>query len=316
MKKLIFNNGDTMPALGLGTWQAPRGEVGQAVREAIRIGYRHIDCAAIYGNEKEVGEALQSAFEAGEVRREELWITSKLWNTKHEKAKVRPALEKTLADLRLDYLDLYLIHWPVVLKDIVPHVPNQFVPLDEMPIADTWEGMEDCLEAGLTRHIGVSNFSIKKLKKLLETARRRPAMNQVEMHPLLAQNELLTFCRAEKIHLTAYCPLGRPGSADVPANAPDLLGDPSVKAIAEQHECTPAQVVLAWAMERSTAPIPKSTNPRRLAENFASQSIVLTADDIASLNALDRHYRYVDGSFWVIPGGPYTLDNLWDERED
>jgi alcohol dehydrogenase (NADP+) len=171
MKKLVFKNGDTMPALGLGTWQAPRGEVGQAVREAIRIGYRHIDCAAIYGNEKEIGEALQAAFKAGEVQREELWITSKLWNTRHGQANVRPALEKTLADLQLDYLDLYLIHWPVAMKHVVPHIPNQFIPLEEQPIADTWLGMEAVLDAGLTRHIGVSNFSVKKLKKLLETAR-------------------------------------------------------------------------------------------------------------------------------------------------
>lgn len=311
MKKLIFKNGDTMPALGLGTWQAPRGEVGQAVRAAIRCGFRHIDCAAIYGNEKEIGEALQATFEAGEVRREELWITSKLWNTHHGNANVRPALEKTLADLRLDYLDLYLIHWPVVQDGSMQ--PPSFVPLEQQPIADTWEGMEDCLDAGLARHIGVSNFSIKKLKKLLETARHRPEMNQVEMHPLLAQNELVAFCGAEKVHVTGYTPLGRPASSDRPANAPELLESPVVKAIAEQRNCTPAQVVLAWAMERGISPIPKSTNPKRIAENFASQNVALTANDMASLNTLDRHYRYVDGTFWTKPGGPYTLANLWDE---
>ena len=302
-----------MPALGLGTWQAPKGEVGEAVREAIRCGYRHIDCAAIYGNEREIGEALQAAIEAGEVRRDELWITSKLWNTHHGHANVRPAIEKTLADLRLDYLDLYLIHWPVAMKYMVPHVPNQFIPLEEQPIADTWQGMEEVLEAGLTRHIGVSNFSIKKLKQLLETARHRPEMNQVEMHPLLAQNELKAFCEAEKIHMTAYTPLGRPASSDRPADAPELLEGPVVMAIAEQQKCTPAQVVLAWAMERGTSPVPKSTNPKRLKENLASQTVALTEADMASLNALDRHYRYVDGSFWVVPGGPYSLENLWDE---
>lgn len=313
MKKLIFQNGDAMPALGLGTWQAPRGEVGEAVREAIRCGYRHIDCAAIYGNEKEIGEALQAAFEAGEVRREELWVTSKLWNTKHERHKVRPALEKTLSDLRLDYLDMYLIHWPVAMKEMVPHVRNQFLALEEQPIADTWLGMEEVLEAGLTRHIGVSNFSIKKLKKLLETARHRPEMNQVEMHPFLAQKALKTFCEAEKIHMTGYCPIGRPGSSDVPKNAPHLLDNPVVTGIAGQHNCTSAQVVLAWVMERGTSPIPKSTNPKRLAENLASQNVALTELDMEALNGLDRHFRYVDGSIWVVPGGPYTLENLWDE---
>jgi len=313
MKKLIFQNHDAMPALGLGTWQAPKGEVGEAVREAIRIGYRHIDCAAVYGNEKEIGEALEAAFQAGDVRREELWITSKLWNNRHGHANVRPAIEKTLADLRLDYLDLYLIHWPVPMKYVVPHVPNQFLTLDEQPIADTWLGMEEVLEAGLTRHIGVSNFSIKKLESLLEVARHNPEVNQVEMHPLLAQNLLCRFCEAEKIHMTAYTPLGRPASSDRPANAPELLESPVVTAIAEQHQCTPAQVVLAWAMERGTSPIPKSTNPKRLQENFASQNVELTAADMAAMNMLDRHFRYVDGSFWVVEGGPYTLKNLWDE---
>jgi len=313
MKKLIFLNHDAMPALGLGTWQAPKGEVGDAVREAIRCGYRHIDCAAVYGNEKEIGEALQAAFRAGEVRREELWITSKLWNNRHGHHNVRPAIEKTLADLRLDYLDLYLIHWPVPMQYLVPHVPNQFLTLEEQPIADTWLGMQEVLDAGLARHIGVSNFSIKKLAQLLETADHRPEMNQVEMHPFLAQNDLKAFCEANKIRMTAYCPIGRPGSSDVPENAPDLLGHPVVAGIAEQHGCTPAQVVLAWAMERGTSPIPKSTNPKRLAENFASQNVVLTAEDMAALNSLDRHFRYVDGSFWVVPGGPYTMENLWDE---
>ncbi|MCC6723103.1 MAG: aldo/keto reductase, partial [Saprospiraceae bacterium] len=304
MKKLIFQNGDAMPALGLGTWQAPRGEVGAAVREAIHIGYRHIDCAAIYGNEKEIGEALEAAFKAGEVRRDELWITSKLWNSRHGQANVRPALEKTLADLRLDYLDLYLIHWPVPMKHVVPHVPNQFLTLEEQPIADTWLGMEEVMEAGLTHHIGVSNFSIKKLKLLLETAHHHPEVNQVEMHPLLAQNELKAFCDAAQIKMTAYCPLGRPGSTELAPNSPDLLGDPTVRQIAEQHQCTPAQVVLAWAMERGTSPIPKSTNPGRLAENFASQHLHLAEKDMDALNQLDRHFRYVDGSFWVVPGGP------------
>lgn len=300
-----------MPALGLGTWQAPRGEVGQAVREAIRCGYRHIDCAAIYGNEMEIGEALHATFEAGEVRREELWITSKLWNTRHGHANVRPALEKTLADLQLGYLDLYLIHWPVVQDGSTQ--PPSFVPLEQQPIADTWLGMEDCLEAGLTRHIGVSNFSIKKLAKLLETTRHHPEMNQVEMHPLLAQNELVAFCGAEKIHVTAYTPLGRPAAADRPANAPELLNNPVVTAIAEQRNCTPAQVVLAWAMERGTSPIPKSVTPKRIQENLASQNVALTTADMTALNGLDRHFRYVDGTFWVVPGGPYTLENLWDE---
>lgn len=308
---MVFENNDVMPALGLGTWQAPRGEVGQAVLEAIRCGYRHIDCAAIYGNEKEIGEALKSVLDAGEVRREELWVTSKLWNTRHKQADVIPALKKTLADLQLEYLDLYLIHWPVAQDSSTQ--PPSLVPLEQQPIADTWLGMEACLGAGLTRHIGVSNFSIKKLKKLFETAQHQPEVLQVEMHPLLAQNELVAFCEVEKIYLTAYSPLGRPGSSEVPDSAPSLFDNPIVANIANQHGCTLAQVLLAWAMERGTAPIPKSTNAKRLKENFASQNIALTSSDMVNLNSLDCHYRFVDGSFWTPPGSPYNLQNLWDE---
>lgn len=315
MENLNFSNGDRMPTLGLGTWKSKKGEVGQAVREAIRIGYRHFDCAAIYGNEQEIGTALHDAIAAGEVSREALWITSKLWNTRHQRDAVLPALQKTLADLQLDYLDLYLVHWPVAMKDgsPFPHQASHFIPLSELPLSETWEGMEACKEAGLARHIGVSNFSVAKIKALLSTARLRPEMNQVEMHPLLAQNELVDFCHAEQIHVTAYCPLATPDTATGGAERPLLLQDPLITRIAAEKNCTPAQIMLAWAVQRGTAPIPKSVNPQRLLENLAAAELRLSPEDMALLNALDRHFRFVDGSFWTPAGGPYTLANLWDE---
>lgn len=315
MKKLTFANGDEMPVLGLGTWKSGKGVVAEAVREALRIGYRHFDCAAIYGNEAEIGQAFREALASGVVKREELWITSKLWNTQHRRQQVRPALEKTLADLGLDYLDLYLVHWPVALKEgaTFPHEASHFIGLDEIPLTETWEGMEAVKEAGLARHIGVSNFSEQKIREILAVAAHRPEMNQVEMHPMLAQNGLVAFCHSEVIHLTAYCPLATPDTSTDTPERPLLLKNPVVTGIAAQKKCTPAQVLLAWAIGRGTSPIPKSVNPARLRENFEAADIELTADEMAEVNALDQHFRFVSGNFWTPPGGWYTLENLWDE---
>jgi len=205
MDKFKFRNGDEMPALGLGTWKSNPGEVYAVVREAIKIGYRHIDCAAFYGNEPEIGQAFVDAFDAGDVKREDLWVTSKLWNNAHLKKDVRPALEKTLKDLQLDYLDLYLIHWPVALKPGVqfPSSVNDFLSLDDAPTAATWEAMEACAKNGLSKHIGVSNFSIKKIRELLDDCEIKPEVNQIELHPFHQQPEMLEFCNKENIGYVA-----------------------------------------------------------------------------------------------------------------
>jgi alcohol dehydrogenase (NADP+) len=187
MRTLTFQNNDKMPALGLGTWKSAPGDVKKAVIEAIKIGYRHIDCAAIYGNEKEIGEAFTECFEIGIVKREELWVTSKLWNDSHKAEDVRPALEKTLSDLGLDYLDLYLMHWPVAFRKgiVFPENDEGYIPLSEVPIAETWRAMQDVQKIGLTKHIGTSNFSSKKLQHLIDLGGQGPEMNQVELHPYL-----------------------------------------------------------------------------------------------------------------------------------
>lgn len=314
MKTLTYANGDAMPLLGLGTWKSEPGEVGAAVQEAIDVGYRHIDCAAIYGNEAEIGEALAQTIDR-EVDRKALWVTSKLWNSDHKPGDVEPALRTTLSDLKLDYLDLYLMHWPVALKPSVgfPESGDDFLSLDEVPLSATWEAMEACVRKGLCRHIGVSNFGIANLKALMEKAEIKPEMNQVELHPLLQQNEVLDFCRGQGVHVTAYSPLG---SMDRPAgfkkeDEPVPMEHPVIKEIAGAHEASPAQILIAWAIQRGTAVIPKSVKPGHILSNFKADEIQLSGDERSAIAELDRGYRFIDGKIWAMEGAPYTTDWLW-----
>ena len=210
MRTMQFKNGDKMPIFGLGTWKSTPGQVYTAVKEALRLGYRHIDCASVYGNEAEVGNALAESINEGIVSRDQVWLTSKLWNNAHAPENVQPALEKTLSDLQIEFIDLYLIHWPVVLREGVLYheSASDMIALDTLPISKTWQMLESMVDKGLCRHIGVSNFSIAKLRKLLETARLMPEMNQIELHPYLQQPTMLEFCSSSSIHITAYAPLG------------------------------------------------------------------------------------------------------------
>ena len=317
MRTATFANGDPMPLLGLGTWKSAPGEVGAAVREAIRLGYRHIDCASVYANEPEVGAAIRGAIDAGEVIREELWITSKLWCNAHGRDNVEPALRRTLQDLGLEWLDLYLIHWPVPIKPglAFPTSGDDLLQPEQVPLGSTWEGMEAALEAGLTRHIGVSNFSSHKLHQLLAHCRIRPELNQVERHPLLQQPTLVADCAAEGVHITAYSPLGsqdRPAALKA-AGEPVLLENPVIGAIGAEHGCSPAQVLIGWQLQSGISAIPKSVSPVRLQENLAAAAITLTPADLERIAALDQHLRLVDGSFWLLEGSPWTLQTLWDE---
>jgi len=311
----------TPPALGLGTWKSSPGEVGGAVRCALELGYRHIDCASIYGNQAEIGLALASAFRDGVVQRDQLWITSKLWNDCHEPQQVRTALLRSLADLGLEWLDLYLIHWPVAHRHgvLMPSQGRDLVSLAEQPLAATWAAMEELVEAGLVRHIGVSNMGIAKLEQLMATARIRPEHNQVERHPYLQQNALLEFCHQHSIGVTAYAPLGSPPSGSPPSGTPSpespasLFTDPVITAIAKAHGASPSQVLLAWGLATGTAVIPKSVRRARLASNLAATALQLSNEELQRIAGLDRQHRFVDGGFWALPGGPYRRTELWDE---
>jgi alcohol dehydrogenase (NADP+) len=305
-----------MPALGLGTWLSPADEVYDAVREAIAIGYRHVDTAWIYFNEEPVGAAIRDAIAAGDVTREALWVTTKLWNDHHAPQHVRPALERSLRLLGLDHVDLYLVHWPVahVHGVVRPERPDEYLSLETMPLEKTWEAMAALPGTGLARAVGVSNFSATKIDRIAASVGVTPEVNQVELHPFNAQNELLAHARRHQIVLTAYAPLGSSGRPPSmrSENEPSLLEHPRVVALARAKQATPAQILIAWALARDTAVIPKSTNAARIRENFTAAQVELDAQDMVTLAALDAGARYVTGEFWCPPGSPYAFETFWD----
>jgi D-xylose reductase len=300
--------GDKLPAVGLGLWKVAPADAPALVSEAISGGYRHLDCASDYGNEPAVGAGLQAVLNAGACRRDELWVTSKLWNSNHAPEHVRPALERTLDDLRLDYLDLYLIHFPIATKHVPfeqrypagwfydPDAPEPCMELAAVPIRDTWQAMEEAAAAGLVRNIGISNFGCSLIRDLLSYARTRPAVLQVELHPLLAQEKLLRFCREADIVVTGFSPLGAPSYVPLgmaQANE-SLLDHPTIKEISDVTAKTPAQVLLRWGVQRGTAVVPKTSNPARLKENLAIFDFELGADQVQAISSLDRNRRFND----------------------
>ncbi|MDX1929399.1 MAG: aldo/keto reductase [Pirellulaceae bacterium] len=297
-----------LPSVGLGLWKIANADAANLVQQAIRVGYRHLDSACDYGNEREVGDGIRKAFDEKLVTREQLWITSKLWNTYHHPQHVRPALEKTLRDLQVDYLDLYLIHFPITLKHVPietryppgwfydPSASSPQMLTDSVPIADTWGAMEELHRAGLVRHIGISNFGCSLIRDLLATASIRPAVLQVESHPYLTQEKLLRYCQQERIAYTAFSPLGA-GSyipLGMATDADSVLGQPVVNAIAAAHGKTAAQVVLRWGVQRGTAVIPKTSQPQRLVENLNIFDFELTSDEMQSIARLNRNQRFND----------------------
>lgn len=301
-----------MPMVGLGTWKSKPGEVKAAVEAAIDAGYRHIDCAAIYGNEVEVGAALQEKIKGG-IKREDLFIVSKLWNNAHKKELVQAACEKTLKDLGLTYLDLYLIHWPHAFQSggaLIPKREDGTVMYDEeTEPTETWSAMEELVKAGLVRSIGISNFNAAQVKAITAMCKTKPAMNQVERHPYFDQTKLKEVCDKEGIPLTAYCPLG---SADNPARRPDwpvLLEDKVLAEIGAKYNKTAAQVAIRWQVDSGVVVVPKSVNPSRIAANLDVFDFSLSTEDMAAIAAINRNWRcnepavMIDGEMKVRDAG-------------
>jgi D-xylose reductase len=305
---LTLRSGDRLPTVGLGLWKVEKRNASQVVFDAIRVGYRHLDCACDYGNESQVGEGIRAAFDAGCCRREELWVTSKLWNTYHARTHVRLAAERTLRDLRLDYLDLYLIHFPIALRYVPfenryppewfydPESPSPRMEPVRVPLSETWRAMEELARSGLVRNIGVCNFNCALLRDLLAYAEVPPAVLQVESHPCLTQEKLLRFCGEEQIAFTAFSPFGALSYLSLGMAKADesVLELPSVRQIAERHGRTPAQVVLRWAVQRQTAVVPKTTRTARLRENLSIFDFELAAEEMQTIGGLNRNRRFND----------------------
>ncbi|XP_060516644.1 aldo-keto reductase family 1 member B7-like [Cylas formicarius] len=292
--KVTFHNGQTCPVLGFGTWQAKKNVVGEAVKEAITAGYRHIDCALIYRNETEVGEAIKAKIEDGTVKREDLYIVSKLWNTMHRPDLVEPALKTSLTNLCLDYLDLYLIHWPFAFKedgDLFPIDNNRKLALSNADYVDTWKEMEKLNRKGLTKSIGVSNFNWKQLERLNRVSAVKPVTNQIEIHPYLPQTRLVEFCKSYKMVVTAYSPLGAPARPGVKPSDPVIMDDPIIKGIAQKHNKSAPQVLIRYGIQRGCIVLVKSVTKERIAHNIDVWDFQISDEDMEVLNSLDCNYR-------------------------
>jgi D-xylose reductase len=312
---LTLNNGAKMPLVGHGLWKIPKDKTATHVYNAIKAGYRLFDGACDYGNEKEAGEGIARALKEGIVKREELFIVTKLWNTFHDKENVEPICRRQLKDWGLEYFDLFIMHFPVALRYVDPEVrypPEWFyhgttpadIQLSNATIRETWEAMEHLVDIGLTRSIGVSNFNVQSLLDLLRYAKIRPATLQVEHHPYLVQAPLMAFAKQQGITVTAYSSFGATGYVEMDlataVKTPPLFQNPLIKKIGEAHGKSAPQVLLRWATQQDIAVIPKADTVPMLLENLDAKGFDLTEEEIQQINGLDQHLRFNDP--WVYFG--------------
>jgi diketogulonate reductase-like aldo/keto reductase len=312
--------GAIMPGIGLGTFGSDRvtpGQVAEAVKGAAAAGYRHFDCASVYGNEPEVGVSLEAIIQGG-VKREEIWVTSKLWNDKHHEDDVIDSCRQSLFDLRMKYLDLYLVHWPFP-NFHPPHCDVTSRSPDAQPYIHenymkTWRKMEELVDLGLVRHIGTSNMTIPKLKLVLRDARIKPAANEMELHPHFQQAELFKFVVDNGIQPIGYCPIGSPGRPERDRTLEDTAPteDPVIIRIAQNLVIHPAEVCIKWAVQRGQTPIPFSVNPRNYLANLqAAASGPLTGHEMQEIAKVDRNCRLIKGQVFLWKDGQ-TWEDLWD----
>ena len=318
--KRVLHTGAKIPAIGLGTFGSDRfsGEsIAEAVKSAAAVGYRHFDCASVYGNEHLIGQALRQIMESG-VKREELWVTSKLWNDKHAEKDVIPACENSLKDLQLDYLDLYLVHWPFSNYhapgcDVSSRSPDA-KPYIHANFMKTWRRMEKLVEMGLARHIGVSNMTIPKLKLLLRDAKIKPACNEMELHPHFQQPELFKYVVDNGMAPIGFCPIGSPTRPDrdkTPGDTVDIQ-DPVIVKIARRLNAHPAVVCVKWAVQRGQIPIPFSIYRNEYLSNLqCTVSEALTNQEMREIEGIDRNCRLIKGQVFLWKDNQ-RWEDLWD----
>lgn len=318
--KRILSSGSQMPAIGLGTFGSDHvspQKVASAVLDAVALGYRHIDCASVYGNEAEIGVSLEQLQQQG-LPREELWITSKLWNNSHGETDVIPACQKSLDDLRLKYLDLYLIHWPFPNHhgqgcDVTSR-SQEAKPYLHESYMKTWRKMEQLVELGMVRHIGTSNMTVPKLKLLLRDAKIRPAVNEMELHPHFQQPELFQFVKENRIEPIGYSPIGSPARPERDRTPEDTspTEDPVIIRIAQKHGVHPAVICIKWAVQRGQTPIPFSTTRSNYLANLRGViSAPLTPAEMDEISRIDRNCRLIKGQVFLWKPNQHWED-LWD----
>lgn len=316
--KRTLNNGAVIPAVGIGTFGSDNYDndtIANALKIAIRNGYRHIDCAAVYGNEAEIGTAIQEVIAEGAVTREELWITSKLWNDQHDN--VIESCKKSMADLKVDYLDLYLVHWPfpnfhakgVSVESRDPNA-KPYIHEDFMKV---WGEMEKLVEMGLVKNIGTSNVTKAKMELILKDCKIKPVINEMEIHPHFQQPELYDYMVENGIQPIGFCPIGSPNRPERDKTATDTvpIEDPTIVEIAKAHGVHPAVICLKWAVQRGEIIIPFSVKPEKFMANLECAIVdPLTEEEMAAMKAIDKNNRFIKGQVFCWVGSEW--EDLWD----